>query len=109
MHVRTAVAPENLLRASAVSVSGVRPWLHRAMASLIDGKDSLFGRTPSFFTVDLATSTPSLHRSPTIYDAPQFEWVCPMVRMRSRTSLAIVERSGVPHCLSCLQWSRNRC
>ena len=60
-----------------------------------------FGRY--FSTVDSATLMPSLRSSPTIRGEPHVGLDCHMSRMRSRTSVAIAGRPGLPCWLSCRQ------
>ena len=54
-----------------------------------------------FSTVDLVTLMPNLRSSPTIRGEPHVGFACHIVRMSSRTSLAIVGRPGVPCWLNC--------
>ena len=72
------------------------------------GEGGLQRRTRYVSTVDLATSMPSFCNSPTIRGAPQVGWLCHIVRIRARTSLAIVGRPGLRRWLNCLQWLRKR-
>ncbi len=62
-----------------------------------------------FSPVDVATSRPSFRSSPTMRGAPQVAFACHIVRISSRTSLAIAGRPDVPCWLNRRQWSRQRC
>jgi hypothetical protein len=59
-------------------------------------------------TVDLATSMPGLRSSPTIRGAPQVGFACHIVRIKSRMSLAIAGRPGLPCWFRHRQCSRKR-
>lgn len=69
-------------------------WVFRKPFHVGDG--GLRCRTRYFSTVDFATSMPSFRSSPTIRGAPYSGLARNMLRIRSRTSLAITGRPGVP-------------
>ena len=81
-------------------------WLARNARHVGDG--GLRGRTLYFSTVDLATSMPSFRSSLRMRGDPQAGLDSDIFRMRSRTSLAMAGRPGLPARLSRVQWSRNR-
>jgi hypothetical protein len=55
------------------------------------------GCTRYFSTVDFATAMPSFRSSPTMRGDPQVGLACHILRMTSRTSLAMVGRPGIPY------------
>jgi hypothetical protein len=69
-------------------------WFARKAFQVGNGGSRPLGRY--FSTVDLATSMPSLRSSPTIRGEPQVGFAHHIVRMSSRTSLAIAGRPGFP-------------
>ena len=81
-------------------------WLARNARHAGDG--GLERRTLYFSTVALATSMPSLRSSLVMRGDPQDGLARDILRMRSRTSLAMAGLPGIPRRLSRVQWSRNR-